>query len=682
MGEWRLRAVKIEVTCMLATVVLLATFWTGWNLVKSLPAQWYKLEFWCLAYVAGLLSTTWWMFVASLVVGYGWGVPIGLVLTVASSEAIFRFARRKLTHTATTAEKQTSRWLSLASVKSRAVLTAYTLSWALVFTVLFQHHSFSKQPDGWYSGGNTWADLALHSTLIYSFAESPQPVLQFPIYPQAALTYPFLFDFYTAMLLRGGFSIQLALVVTSILSIMSLLILMYFFVWRITRSSFIAAASGSLFVLNSNIGSWLFLRDWWASGQTLAAFTRNLPDSYVHFEEKGLYWTQVTIDLLLPQRGILVGMSVFFAFCLVLFLLTQLGTKKISGTAQSEHENKSLNFSPEASIFRYSFAFLLGLLPFFHIHSFLVLVGVFGMLLCCQLYHAEFSVTKFAKAWLKPLLLLGILAAPQLAWQFGKTAANFLSFHWGWQSGESNLVVFWLRNLGLELPLAVVGIGYLFYSKAAPWLLKFLTIPLIALFILCNMFSFQPNIWDNTKFMVYSHWLMIVVGVWALHMAWQVAQKMNQAIKQLTSAVVIVAILILGSGGVIALTRELQLNWQSVNTEGLAVAEFVRENTQPDAVFLTADTHNHPIPMLTGRPIVMGYAGWLWTYGIRYLAVKRDVVSIYSGEAQAEELLKKHQVQYIYVGPQEAELGANLGFLNQFPKIYQSERVSIYKVGQ
>ena len=665
---------------MLAIVVLLATFWTGWNLVKTLPAQWYKLEFLCLAYLAGLLGTSWLMFIASLVVGYSWGVPVGLVFAVGSSEAIYRFARRKLTQTATTAEKSTSRWLFLPSVKSRAVLTAYTLSWALIFTVLFQHHSFSKQPDGWYSGGNTWADLALHSTLIYSFAESPHPVLQFPIYPQAALTYPFLFDFYTAMLLRGGFSIQLALVVTSVLSIMTLLTLMYFFVWRITKSSFIAAASGSLFVLNSNIGSWLFLRDWWKSGQTLVAFTRDLPYSYVHVEEKGLYWTQVAIDLLLPQRGILVGMSVFFAFCLVLYLLTQLSTKKTSATAQSKKEERSLNFSPEASVIRYSFVFLLGLLPFFHIHSFLVLVGVFGMLLCCQLYHAEFSVTTFAKAWLKPILLLAILTAPQLAWQFGKTAANFLSFHWGWQSGESNVLVFWLRNLGLELPLAVVGIGYLFYSKTAPWILKFLTIPLVALFILCNMFSFQPNIWDNTKFMVYSHWLMILVGVWALHMAWQVAQKKNLIIKQLTIVIVVLAVIVLGSGGVIALTRELQLDWQTADTEGLAVANFVRENTQSDAVFLTADTHNHPIPMLTGRPIVMGYAGWLWTYGIRYLAVKRDVVSIYAGEAQAEELLKKHHVQYIYVGPQEADLRVNLGFLNQFPKVYQSENITIYQV--
>jgi uncharacterized membrane protein len=86
--------------------------------------------------------------------------------------------------------------------------------------------------------------------------------------------------------------------------------------------------------------------------------------------------------------------------------------------------------------------------------------------------------------------------------------------------------------------------------------------------------------------------------------------------------------------------------------------------------------------MLTGRPIVMGYGGWLWTYGIRYLAVKRDVVSIYAGEAQAEELLKKHHVQYIYVGPQEAELRVHLDFLAQFHKLYQSKNITIYQVNQ
>ena len=48
-------------------------------------------------------------------------------------------------------------------------------------------------------------------------------------------------------------------------------------------------------------------------------------------------------------------------------------------------------------------------------------------------------------------------------------------------------------------------------------------------------------------------------------------------------------------------------------------AEWIRENTERNARFLTGDGPTQFIPMLTGRSIYLGYPGWLWSQGKREL---------------------------------------------------------------
>src|SRR5207244_6675405 len=65
-----------------------------------------------------------------------------------------------------------------------------------------------------YSGGGAWGDLALHATFIEKFATQTKLNLTSPIYAQEKTTYPFLFDFYAAQLVRFGFTLQAALVIS------------------------------------------------------------------------------------------------------------------------------------------------------------------------------------------------------------------------------------------------------------------------------------------------------------------------------------------------------------------------------------------------------------------------------------------------------------------------------------
>ncbi len=139
--------------------------------------------------------------------------------------------------------------------------------------------------------------------------------------------------------------------------------------------------------------------------------------------------------------------------------------------------------------------------------------------------------------------------------------------------------------------------------------------------------------------------------------------------------------------GMLDTARLLQWNKISlplVSYEEVQLANQVRERTLPQAVFLTADQHNHFVPMLTGRQIVMGFKGWMWSYGLPYQEREEEVRVMFTGAAGAEKLLKKYGVDYVVVGPAEiyGELKANeKWFAQRFPVAFRSEKFRIYQVG-
>ena len=95
-------------------------------------------------------------------------------------------------------------------------------------------------------------------------------------------------------------------------------------------------------------------------------------------------------------------------------------------------------------------------------------------------------------------------------------------------------------------------------------------------------------------------------------------------------------VLVLCLSGALDVGRALDLqvsSFEFTDAGGLKVASWVRENTGPDAVFLTASDHNQPVTALAGRRVVCGYTGWLYTYGLDdYFAHQRDAYLMLSGQ--------------------------------------------------
>jgi uncharacterized membrane protein len=147
------------------------------------------------------------------------------------------------------------------------------------------------------------------------------------------------------------------------------------------------------------------------------------------------------------------------------------------------------------------------------------------------------------------------------------------------------------------------------------------------------------------KFMVYSYLGICLIAALPLAEALQKSARYK--------AVSIAVIISLTIVGVLSVWRETYVSWEFLTATDVAAATQFKTIIPPDARILTGNNHNHFVPTLTGRPIVMGYPGWLWTYGFDYTPIQNDEQTMFSGSPDAPQLLTKYKIDFVVIGPSE-----------------------------
>lgn len=100
-----------------------------------------------------------------------------------------------------------------------------------------------------------------------------------------------------------------------------------------------------------------------------------------------------------------------------------------------------------------------------------------------------------------------------------------------------------------------------------------------------------------------------------------------------------------------------------------------REISKATDRVLTSDSHTHWVSTLAGRQILLGYKGWIWTYGINYGGTNDDIMKMFAGGSQTDELLKKYKISYVVVGPGELhDYHANENYFKSKYKIVLSDK--------
>ena len=209
-------------------------------------------------------------------------------------------------------------------------------------------------------------------------------------------------------------------------------------------------------------------------------------------------------------------------------------------------------------------------------------------------------------------------------------------------------------------------------------------LPFLAIFVMANLFVFQPWDYDNHKF--FSFWLMPSVLLMATALLY--VYDLPKIGKPLFTVLLVLTVL---TGALVA-AFILFHPYGELNKADIYVGDWVMDNTPKDAVFLTSDSPVSPITTYAGRKSYMGYGGWLYTHGIDFSGRENVRTEIYnaSNSTEAMELLKDTGVDYVYLGPDEMnsnQFTANKSFFDQnFQCVFNwtdptySENYRIYKV--
>lgn len=528
--------------------------------------------------------------------------------------------------------------------KSRNYLAVTSVLALLFFTPLFISHMLSPKNGNLYSGVTEWGDLALHTIIINNLLYQDQIPIQNPILSGTKLVYPPLIDFISAVFITGGSSLQQSLYLPGIFFALAIIAAIFLLTRQITDNLLAALLAPLLFIFNGGIGFFYFLKDYEGQFSNFLHILTNLDKDYAKYAEYGLELGNVVVVSFIPQRTFLIGyaltiLAIFFTF--------------------KYFENKHKSNLLIAAV-------LSGILPLAHVHS---LIGFSIFLAVIIVINFNYQVIKdFTKYFLLPFLVFSSVWLWQILSAVDESG-NFLRLQFFWLAKSVNPIWFYFKNFGLYLPLFIMSLIFL------PRKIFKNSIPFIVIFIITNIFVFQPWDYDNVKIMFY-----FVIGM-AIPISYLFSKIWHNK-SYLTKLSTIVLFFFTIASGTLSILYESFSIHQIYDSESIELAEMIKGVTTSSDIILTSDQHNHPITSFSGRPVVMGYRGWLWTWGYDYQQRERDVLDIYQGVSNAKELIDKYNISVIILGPSEkTQFLANESYFDvNFRLLLRTENYKVYDV--
>ncbi len=560
----------------------------------------------------------------------------------------------------------------------------YFLYYAIAAVVLWQvfDRAMIEKPDGIYTGLlKHFGYLPFHLSVITGFAHGNNFPPDDPTYSGVRFTYPFLTDFISAIFVKCGASLSESMFIENLLVSLSLIGLLHRWVWELLRDRLAALMAPIIVILNGGLGFLLLFSNARKDNQGLYAAIRHLAPSFTIIPNTPWRWGNSISTLLVPQRGMLLGL----ALAVIVFTQWWLATtdpapredEKTPSKSGSKKRKKSAPVQPKVTqppagasnllsspvtISMIAAGLFAGLLPLVHAHTFVVVMVVSAGI--CLLHFV--TLRKYLPVWIIFAVVASVIALPQLWWSTHGSevkSSTFFAFAFGWDSAledyfnyhlaagtlqtmpwvrtvierTPDVVLFWLKNTGLMFPLLITAFAWRGKRPVVSRRLLLYYLPFTLCFIIPNFMTLAPWVWDNIKVLFY--WWVASAPIVALVLArlW----RRDWSLRVL-SAACFVALVFAGALdviGIVARTGEYQLFDQN----GIQFAELVKQQTNPRALIVHAPVHNTPI-FLTGRRSLMGYPGHIWTHGLEFAPREAEIKRVYAGAPDADAVLRKYHV--------------------------------------
>ena len=618
-------------------------------------------------------------FVIALAVGLNAASVIAaLIITLLPVILMVRGARRKIfDHDRAKAIGK----LQGASL-SKGLPALYYAGFLILFCLFFAQAMYETDQGIFTGGSNNLGDLPFHLGAILSFTEGANFPPVNPSWAGARFSYPFIADLLTACFMKLGAPLREAMLVQNVAWAFALLVVLERFVLKLTGDRLSSKIAPALLFLSGGLGFIWFFGDFGAQGKGLVEFVSQLPKDYTIGDE--FRWGNSMVVLFITQRSLLLGMPLTLMVLGILW--------KIFNAKTQRHEDAKNGDGPDlgALIPTVVIGVIAGLLPLIHLHSLAVLFVVTAVLFFIR-------VDRWRK-WIAFGAGVSVMAIPELLWSVSGSAtesAKFFEWHFGWDSRNTNILWFWLKNTGIFIPFIALGIFLSLLTQSrkdakedemdkslnasepftgnARCLLLFY-IPFALLFVISNVAKLAPWEWDNIKVLIYWFVGSLPFAAFAISWLWHKSVAMKVA------ASVCFFILIFSGSLDVLRTVTGTVRSRVFDSDAVKLTNRVKAMVPPKALFLNAPTYNSPI-VLTGRQSLMRYPGHLASHGIDYVQRESDVKTIYAGGPQAEELIRKYGIDYVLISPEErSTMRANEMFFNRFPALAEVGQYKVYKV--
>ena len=497
-------------------------------------------------------------------------------------------------------------------------------------------------------------DLPFHLAVINSFVHGHNFPPEHPELAGVRLTYPFLADYLSAMLIRAGSGLRDALFTVNVALALSLVALVFRWASHLTRDRLAAVLTPLLIFFSGGFGFRLLADNVDPAQGGLVAHVWRMTHDYTILGSGELRWGNLVITMLMPQRSVLLGMPMVIAVWTLWW--------RAVGQEGSEDPRRAWRLLAGAGA-------ITGLLPLAHAHALAVTLAIAAVLAI---------LTRRFRDWSWYFAAALALAVPQLVWLAWGSALQthrFVAWHVGWDRGTRGVPAFWLDNLGLFIPLLIVALVWGWMRNWLPRRVVIFYLPFLGCFLVPNVLQLSPWIWDNIKFLVWWHLAsapivaLLLARVWRQGGGWRWAAAL--------------AALILTLSGALDVFRVASRSIDHVVYSGDSVAfgHRIRAVTDVGDVVLHAPTYNSEV-YLAGRRSVLGYTGHTWSQGLDAGTREDDVRAMYAGGPRAEGLLAQYGVDYVLVGPREREMRGlvNEDFFERHPVVAESADHRLYRV--
>lgn len=502
-----------------------------------------------------------------------------------------------------------------------------------------------------------WGDLLFHIRAAIFFAEQGTWPRESFFLSGQPVGYAYAADLISGWLWKLGLSITNAFKLPTIFFAAVITLLIEWLAWKLTNSLRAALLSTLLFITFGSLGGWPTI-NYLASppGTSWQLALRQMPHGVTAWHEAG-YFILNPFIMMLHQRAYLVGFPLFLLFIYFTWQYFQ---------------------RPAADLLA-PFVLTGLLLAFTHpltwVSSLLILpLWLFWLI---ALRVKNFTPRQFLAiiASFSAIVIGGYLIIKTL-----QPNANPSVIQWrpGWlASNFSSWLLLWLKNAGLYILLAPLSVRFLVHRHRP---LATLLLAGFTPFIAANLFQFAPWAWDNTKIFTPA-WLILSLGVGAtLSSLWQ---QYKGAIPRAT---LLSIVLLLTFSGTIEIIRVLTYRSSPeilIRQPDQQLGQTIRQTIKPTDTILTAPLADHPVFLLSGRPSLIAYEGWLWSQGWqgKYEQRVTDAQKIYSGAPSAPALIRQHNIAYVAIGPPEIRAGANKNwFDNRYPLTLSMNDYNLYQV--